>query len=355
MAIGGSLGTSNRVFLMYLGKRGGGANLLMETSLGLQIEGIPHEIIISNRFENSLIDKISAHKNDFLVPHSIFEIVPFGLVLVLKVLFFVRKLKKNSSVTQVVVIMPQVLDLIFLKILKRFIDVRVTYLIHEIHGRGKLPWPTENAIKRRINISNAIITFNLNLHKFVGSISAVDRYLMPLQARNYFQEDSNFHSEKRGSYLLWVGRNDSYKGLSTLLEAWKQVGKNSSYKLLVAGIGVKSVEKLENIEVVSRWLSDAEIWSLVRHASYVILPYINSTQSGILAMANAENIAAIITPVSELLEQSKEQDLVLRDFSVSSLVEKLEQIEILDEPRNSRFSQEPTDLVQFIAHLSITG
>jgi glycosyltransferase involved in cell wall biosynthesis len=331
---------------MYLGRRGGGSNLLLETSLGLQNRGFPHQIIISTRLENDLMKKISFQKNEFLVPHNLFELIPLTVLLVPKVLLLALQFRKARKALHVVVVMPQFVDVFFLKILKRLIEIKITYIIHEVHGRGRLPWPTEKAIKRRLKISNFVITFNSTIDKFIATVSSVEHIIIPLESRNFFGKQKK--SKIKEPYFLWVGRNDSYKGLNNLYEAWEQFGVKSSYKLIVAGSGVEPLKKLKNIEFISRWLSDAEIWQLVRDARYLILPYLNSTQSGILAMANAEATPAIITPVPELIEQSNARDIVLPDFSVKSIVNQLKLLESYEVPREQLFNQGPTELVKFI-------
>jgi len=91
---------------------------------------------------------------------------------------------------------------------------------------------------------------------------------------NYLQTDPG-PGEGRGNYALFVGRLTPEKGISTLLEAWRQIG--SALPLEIAGDGplAPEVDKASReMECVTwlKWLPRAEILQRMKDASVLILP-----------------------------------------------------------------------------------
>jgi glycosyltransferase involved in cell wall biosynthesis len=91
---------------------------------------------------------------------------------------------------------------------------------------------------------------------------------------NYLQTDPG-RGEARGNYALFVGRLTPEKGISTLLEAWRQIG--SDLPLEIAGDGPlapevdKASREMESVTWL-KWLPRAEILQRMKDASVLILP-----------------------------------------------------------------------------------
>ena len=82
--------------------------------------------------------------------------------------------------------------------------------------------------------------------------------------------------------------------------------------LVIAGSGefspaekelLDSIARRSDVHVVNRWLSDAEISSLVAAARFVVLPYNSATQSGVIPLASAFGTPAIASDTGGLAEQ----------------------------------------------------
>lgn len=114
-----------------------------------------------------------------------------------------------------------------------------------------------------------------------------------------------------GRYALLVGRIERYKGIDTLLEAYRSLPQGASFPLVIAGAGEFSADELSRIEeladrpvfIVNRWLSDRELASLVAAARFVVVPYVSATQSGVIATASAFGIPVIASDAGGLAEQ----------------------------------------------------
>jgi glycosyltransferase involved in cell wall biosynthesis len=91
---------------------------------------------------------------------------------------------------------------------------------------------------------------------------------------NYLQTDPG-RGRGTGNYALFVGRLTPEKGVSTLLEAWRQIG--SELPLQIAGDGPmaaeveKAVGEMEGVTLL-KWLPHQEILQRMKEASVLILP-----------------------------------------------------------------------------------
>jgi glycosyltransferase involved in cell wall biosynthesis len=91
---------------------------------------------------------------------------------------------------------------------------------------------------------------------------------------NCLQADPG-RGEGRGNFALFVGRLTPEKGISTLLEAWRELGHE--LPLQVAGDGPMAPEveqasrETENVTWL-KWLPRAEILQRMKHASVLVLP-----------------------------------------------------------------------------------
>ncbi|WP_198375814.1 glycosyltransferase family 4 protein [Neoroseomonas rubea] len=126
-----------------------------------------------------------------------------------------------------------------------------------------------------------------------------------------------------------LGRLRAYKGLDLLRDAWPMVAaRHPEARLLVAGEGdaeglAPGLSALPGVEVRARWLSEAEMGSLVSGADVVVLPYREASQSGVAPLAHGFGVPVVATPVGGLVEQVRDglDGLLARETSASALAE----------------------------------
>lgn len=115
-----------------------------------------------------------------------------------------------------------------------------------------------------------------------------------------------------GEVALFFGYVRRYKGLDTLLQAWRAVRARRPVTLVVAG------EFYENptayralaaaaggepaVRILDRYFPDEEVEALFKAADVVVLPYLSGTQSGVTHVAFALGVPVITSDAGGLAE-----------------------------------------------------
>lgn len=110
------------------------------------------------------------------------------------------------------------------------------------------------------------------------------------------------------NYVLFFGGISSHKGVEYLCGAMDEVcKKHPNVKLVVAGKGniYFSIDKYAiynngNLVLLNRYIEDCELVGLIRNALFVVCPYIDATQSGVVMSAFALNKPVVATNVGAL-------------------------------------------------------
>lgn len=116
------------------------------------------------------------------------------------------------------------------------------------------------------------------------------------------------HPSPSESFILFSGKISKYKGLDYLLPAMKRVhDKHPNVKLVVAGKGdfhfdTSEYQKLNYIEFRHYFVSQEELIDLIRNSMFIVCPYTDATQSGVVMSAFAFDKPAIVTNVGGLPE-----------------------------------------------------
>jgi glycosyltransferase involved in cell wall biosynthesis len=118
--------------------------------------------------------------------------------------------------------------------------------------------------------------------------------------------------ERRGGPLrfLFLGRLVAYKGLALLSEAVRLLPQDGGWTLTVAGDGPERgvvASRFAGLGPVDagllRHLSEAELDALIDSHDVMVCPYVEASQSGVLAEALSFGVPAVVTPVGGLVEQ----------------------------------------------------
>jgi glycosyltransferase involved in cell wall biosynthesis len=116
-------------------------------------------------------------------------------------------------------------------------------------------------------------------------------------------------SQDDGRTVLFFGRIWPYKGLDSLILAEPWITKQiPEVRIVIAGEGEdfaryrKLMVHPERFVVLNRRISDAEVAEIFSHASVVVLPYIEASQSGVIPIAYTYGKPVVGTTVGGLPE-----------------------------------------------------
>jgi len=138
-------------------------------------------------------------------------------------------------------------------------------------------------------------------HRFAGKVDAIPHGLLG-QAGN--RRDA---AGCEPATFLFFGRMEPYKGLRYLLDAADILQRRGrAVRLVLAGTGPDLQQHRARIlscgwiEMLDHYIPAAEVDSLFRRATAVVLPYTDATQSGVAAIALANSRPVISTAVGDL-------------------------------------------------------
>lgn len=111
-----------------------------------------------------------------------------------------------------------------------------------------------------------------------------------------------------GKFILFAGKISQYKGVDYLLPAMEKVHEAyPDVKLVVAGGGkyhfdISKYAGLPYVDIRNRFIPDEELVALVKGALFMVCPYTDATQSGVVMSAFAFGTPVIATNVGGLPE-----------------------------------------------------
>lgn len=106
-----------------------------------------------------------------------------------------------------------------------------------------------------------------------------------------------------GQFILFYGRIAPYKGINYAIDAFCQL-KCPDVRFVIAGEGRQYFDIPENsqVEFIHRFLSINEVADYVSQALFVVCPYTDATQSGVLQTALAFGTPVVATEVGNFPE-----------------------------------------------------
>ena len=150
------------------------------------------------------------------------------------------------------------------------------------------------------------------------------------------------------NYVLFFGGISSHKGIEYLCEAMDKVcKKHPDVKLVVAGNGKiyfdlnqYAIYSNGHLVLLNRYLDDTELVGLIRSSLFVVCPYVDATQSGVIMSAFALNKPVIATNVGAIPSMVKNglygtivppRDVTSLATAINTLIEDPQKIEAMTE------------------------
>ncbi|MEO7523627.1 MAG: glycosyltransferase family 4 protein [Ferruginibacter sp.] len=135
-------------------------------------------------------------------------------------------------------------------------------------------------------------------------------YVIKLQPYSFISQFLD-RDKTSSNTILFFGRLSYYKGIDLLLDAIPEILRYyPNEKFVIAGkpsYGYKMDETMverykDNIEVVSRFLSTEELVEYIQNSKFIVCPYRDATQSGVVMTAFATGKIVIATDVGSFSE-----------------------------------------------------
>lgn len=141
--------------------------------------------------------------------------------------------------------------------------------------------------------------------------------------------DNLQNPSQKGDFILFSGKISRYKGLDYLLPAMEQVHATfPDVKLVVAGKGdfhfdISRYKELDYIEFRNYFIAEEELVDLIKKSKFVVCPYTDATQSGVVMSAFAFNKPVVVTNVGGLPEMvgNGKYGLIVSNKNVGALVD----------------------------------
>ena len=115
------------------------------------------------------------------------------------------------------------------------------------------------------------------------------------------------------SYILFAGKISPYKGLDYLLPAIEKVHESCpDCRLIVAGGGkyhfdISHYKCLDYVDIRNRFIPDSQLVALIKNCAFMVCPYTDATQSGVIMSAYAFYKPVIATNVGGLPEMVRNE------------------------------------------------
>jgi len=280
--------------IIYLGRSGGGLDLFMNISKQLQNRNSKYALFYSRnanilKFENISSTKIWTPEVRVRTLLRFYQLAYD--------LHNVSRITKKESFTEVIFVMLSPLDLFFYLYFKAK-RIKITTIVHDSKTHLGEIFPPTFLIKFVCIMSNKIIFLSNYVKKqLMETTDIADKELCV----SYLPIPVSLPPLKKNYDLLIIGRLKKYKGIEMFLESIKILG-NPHIRILIAGKGAALYSSHQQVEVLDKWLTNNEIFSFLQTSRYLVLPYLEASQSGLIPMSIACRTPIIATPAGAIPE-----------------------------------------------------
>ena len=328
------------ILLVHWGRTGAGPRITFELARSLASS---HDIVVSFNADSEVSPKYSSIPVRHL-PVSTYR-TRLGVVLGLPRMFLhslrLRNFIRRNQVKIVISPMFNIWQSFGLRtILPK--DVIFVSCIHDASAH-----PGEESViadwcrREEWRRADGVFTFSSKVANEFRELTGYDRPVLHTVHPAFTDSDGALRSSvraldsRRDTRLGFFGRLLPYKGVDLLVDAYIELrARGLSVELKIVGSGdpgsyvVTSADLKRGIQLDNRWVDEAEVNKVVADFDVLVLPYREASQSGALAVALAEGVPVVVTPVGGLPEQIGETGagVVSRAVSAMGLADAIESV-----------------------------
>lgn len=246
--------------------------------------------------------------------------------------------------------------------LNDFVDFNFLYLlikkrfpiVQTIHD--PFPHSGSNSLKEKLiaEVNNFFIKKRILLNSsqsesyiIKNKVKKDDIYISRLGTYDYLEIfQKNLENNERSNQILFFGRISPYKGIEELCRVILELIPDfQDLRLIIAGSGdfyfdIQPYAKNPNFEIINRYITIEEMVRLFHESKFLVCPYKDATQSGVILSAfglNKPVVATNVGGIAEVIEDQKTGLLVAPD-NHDALKEKIKALlvnpELLDHLQN---------------------
>ncbi len=305
-----------KITVLYLGKSGGGCVYTYEMVRHLLEQKAEIQLILSSLIENkNYFENLKRQENFNLIFTPTYKNGKEFVLKSLNILKFMRLGKRINSFSPDWIYIPMIS--IWARMILPFVNkkTKIVTTIHDVSmhlgEKNSLIDGFNDYIIRR---SHKIVTLS---ERFIPLISEKygfnKKQICWIRHGNYdYYRSSNFDNKNSiTKRILFFGRIHEYKGISVLLDAMTIVKEKAPDIVLnIVGKGKISDSDNEKINrlgkscnIVNKYIPNEEIYRYFEDIDFVVVPYIEASQSGVVMLAYSFSKPVIVTNVGGLPEQ----------------------------------------------------
>jgi len=116
---------------------------------------------------------------------------------------------------------------------------------------------------------------------------------------------------KNGKNLLLMGRISPYKGAELLAETVAEISDEIDQCIIAGKSNYKlQIKETPKLKILNQYLSEKKVGDLLNWADILVLPYLEASQSGVIALGIYAELPMVCTQVGGLKEQLGEDECV---------------------------------------------
>jgi len=303
-----------KVLICYWGRKGGGAEYTYE---------LTKEFV--KQYNNKIFTSFSKNSEIFIKSNNLtkqschistfdnrYDFLFKSLLLPLKLYKILNFIRKNQ-IDVVYTTMGHIWTP-FLALMLKIAKVKHVFTVHDatVHPGDKTTpiWLDKivynNAFKLVFLSKYVSKQFEKNHTLELNKVILSKHGILRFNSKNIISKDFDNINNFR---LVFFGRILKYKGLKHLLRVQQKLEeKYDDIFLEIYGSGdiseyIEDINKIKNIKLVNKWISDDEIYEIFKEPCINIVPYIEASQSGVIPVALSCAIPSIATNIGGLPEQ----------------------------------------------------
>lgn len=284
------------IYHIYWGTSGNSGLYLDEIYKALKVEGITQRVFVNYYYPFDYGDKIFFKRGDVAMSkyqgilRKLFQLqeIIFGYIRIL----FAAKKDKPELINYSHAGQSYFFILWFLKLLKMVSGARLMITCHDVtpHSNGKGEMSNRYKI---FHMADYLLVHTEKSIEELHVIFGIDKskvYIHPFPIMDLSKLTKDSPNPYSNTDFLFIGHLRKDKGIEFLLESWPEFHKICpNAKLRICGRNLPDIhfnqELLEkcNVEFNLHYISDDNYYHYVKATRYVILPYLQGTNSGIVS------------------------------------------------------------------------